>query len=305
MSLAFISHPDCLLHEMGHHIPEIPQRLMVINDEMINSGLDSRLKKYIAPKATVEQLSKAHDKDYVEYVMLSSPKTGTIPLDPDTWMNPFTLSAALHAAGAVILAVDLVLSGEVESAYCNIRPPGHHAEKSSAMGFCFFNNVAVAAMHALTTHHLKKVAIIDFDAHHGNGIEDIFKNEPRVLYCSSFEHPFYPYSGANTHSAHIINVPLSAGADSKRFREQAQQSWFKAVLEFEPELIFISAGFDASEDDNMSNLLFTIDDYAWITREIKQIARQVCQGRVVSVLEGGYCLETLGKCVAAHLRELI
>lgn len=304
MGIALISHPDCLLHDMAHGLPEIPERLRIIEDELIRTGLMDKLKKYVAPKATREHLMRVHESGYIDYIFMSSPNVGTIPLDPDTWMNPHSLSAALHAAGAAVLAVDLVMSGEAEAAYCNVRPPGHHAEKSTAMGFCIFNNVAVAAAHALTHHHLRKVAIVDFDAHHGNGIENIFKREERVLYCSSFEHPFYPYSGANTKSNHIVNIPLPAGSDGKLFREKAEEFWLPKLNDFQPEMIFFSAGFDANDQDYMSDLLFTEEDYIWVTREIKKIARNVCQGRIVSALEGGYCLDTLGRCVAAHIREL-
>ena len=304
MSIGLISHPDCLLHDMGHSLPEIPERLLVIEKELIRSGLYADLKKYTAIKATYEQLLRVHHREYIDYIFLSSPKEGTIPLDPDTWMNPHTLNAALYAAGEVTQGVDLVLSGEVNAVYCNVRPPGHHAEKQTAMGFCFFNNIAVGAAHAIHHHQLKKVAIVDFDAHHGNGIEDIFKNDANVLYCSSFEHPFYPFSGADTRSSHIINIPLAAGTTGKLFCQKAKEQWFRAIEDFKPEMIFFSAGFDANDQDDMSDLFFTVEDYAWITSEIMKIARKVCQGRVVSALEGGYSLETLGLCVEAHVRAL-
>ena len=304
MGTALISHPDCLLHDMGHSLPEIPERLRVIENELVRSGLYNDMQKYIAPKATREQLARVHQSDYIDYIFMSAPNQGTIPLDPDTWMNPHSLSAALHAAGAAILGVDLVMSGDVSAAYCNVRPPGHHAERKTAMGFCLFNNVAVGVAHALHQHNLARVAIIDFDAHHGNGIEDIFKNNENVLYCSSFEHPFYPYSGADTKNPHIINIPLTAGSDGKVLRQKAEEFWFQAIEQFKPEMIFFSAGFDANDKDYMSDLLFSIEDYAWITKEIMKIARSVCHGRVVSALEGGYALETLGHCVAAHVREL-
>lgn len=304
MSIALISHPDCLLHDMGHSLPEIPERLHVIENELMRSGLYNDMKKYIAPKASHEQLARVHELGYIDYIFMLAPNKGIIPLDPDTWMNPHSLNAALHAAGAVVLGVDLVMSGEVNTAYCNVRPPGHHAEKQTAMGFCIFNNIAVGVAHALSQHQLERVAIIDFDVHHGNGTEDIFKQNKNVLYCSSFEHPFYPYSGANTKSTHIINIPLAAGTDGRVFRQKAEEFWFQAIENFKPNMIFISAGFDANDKDYMSDLLFSIDDYAWITKEIMKIARAVCHGRVISALEGGYALETLGLCVAAHVREL-
>lgn len=304
MGIALISHPDCLLHEMGHSLPEIPARLRVIEDELIRSGLSDILIRYTASAATREQLMRVHTADYIDYIFMSSPNKGLIPLDPDTWMNPFSLKAALHAAGAAINGVDLVISGEVQAAYCNVRPPGHHAENSTAMGFCIFNNIAIAVAHALERHTLRRVAIIDFDAHHGNGIENIFKEDERVLYCSSFEHPFYPFSGADTKSNHIINIPLPAGTDGKVFREKVTEFWLPAILQFKPEMIFFSAGFDAYYKDEMSDLMLNEEDYAWVTREVMNVANKICKNRVVSALEGGYALNGLGACVIAHIREL-
>lgn len=304
MTIAFISHPDCLLHDMGKYHPEQPARLRVIDDELIRVGLEAVLKQYSAPLVTREQLLRVHDEKYIDFIFASSPKEGLVPLDPDTWMNSHTLQAALRAAGAVVLGVDLVMSKETDAAFCNVRPPGHHAEKAKAMGFCFFNNVAVGVAHALEHHKLKRVAIVDFDVHHGNGTEDIFRHDERVLYCSSFQSPFYPFSGANTKSKHISNIPLPAGTTGKIFREKVEEFWFKKIMQFEPEMIFFSAGFDAYLKDEMSDLLLTEDDYAWITQAVKQIADEVCHGRIVSALEGGYELNGLGRCVAAHIRAL-
>lgn len=301
---ALISHPDCLLHDMGFGHPEQPDRVRVIQAELERSGLNAKLKHYQASLVTREQLLRVHNADYIDQIFAIAPKEGLIAIDPDTAMNPYTLKAAQRAAGAVVLAVDLVMKKEVKAAFCNVRPPGHHAEHARAMGFCFFNNIAVGVAHALEHHKLHRVAIIDFDVHHGNGTEDIFRNEERVLLCSSFEHPFYPHVGADTKSNHIINVPLAAGSTGQMFREKASQYWLCAIEDFKPEMIFFSAGFDAHENDQLADLKFKVEDYAWITHEIKKIADKVCHGRMVSALEGGYALETLGACVVAHVKAL-
>lgn len=306
MTVAYITHPSSLLHEMGPDHPERPQRIIAIDTALKQSGLLNKLKPYLAPQATHEQLLRVHTADYLNSIVATAPQPNQselVSLDPDTWMNAHTLTAAYHAAGAVVLAVDLVMRDEVQAAFCNVRPPGHHAEKNRAMGFCFFNNIAVGVAHALTQHQLTKVAIVDFDVHHGNGTEDIFKDDDRVLFCSSFEHPFYPYSGANTHKPHILNIPLPAGTNSELFREKVQ-SWFAKLEAFKPELIFFSAGFDAHADDVMADILLKADDYAWITREVKLIADKVCQGRLISALEGGYALEALGQSAVAHVTFL-
>jgi acetoin utilization deacetylase AcuC-like enzyme len=305
MSIALISHTDCLLHDNGKYHPEQPARLQAISDELIRTHLNDILKYYSAPTATYEQLLRAHDKTYIDLIFSRSPQHGLISLDPDTWMNPFTLQAALRAAGSLILGTDLVMSGEVNSAFCNVRPPGHHAERSKAMGFCLFNNVAIGVAHALDHHQLKRVAIIDFDVHHGNGTENIFQYDKRVLYCSSFESPFYPFSGTDTQSEHIINIPLSAGTTGQIFRKKVEECWFEKIEQFKPEMIFFSAGFDGYIQDIMSDFLLTEDDYTWLTQKIKQIADNTCQGRIVSTLEGGYDLQGLGRCVAAHIRTLL
>jgi acetoin utilization deacetylase AcuC-like enzyme len=293
-----------LLHEMGYSHPEQPARLLVIENELFASGTQADLKKYEAILATREQLARVHDVDYIQHVFNTSPEHGLVGLDADTWMNPYTLPAALRAAGSVIQGVDLVLSGEVAAVFCNVRPPGHHAERMHAMGFCFFNNIAVGVAHALEHHKLKRVAIIDFDAHHGNGTEDIFRKDERVLFCSSFQHPFYPFSGSETKSKHIVNITLPLGATGKIFREKAAAGWLTKLKEFQPEFIFISAGFDGHAKDLLANISLHEEDYAWITQEVKKIADEVCQGRIVSALEGGYALDVLGKCVLAHVEAL-
>ena len=304
MQTAYISHPLCLKHDMGIHHPECPARIHAIEDQLIASGLMDYLQHHDAPEATREQLLRVHDAAHLDHVAATSPAQGIVYIDGDTAMNPYTYQAALRAAGAAVLAVDLVMAGRVENAFCGVRPPGHHAERARAMGFCLFNNVAVGAAHALEHHGLKRVAIADFDVHHGNGTEDIFRNDPRVMLCSTFQHPFYPDSGADSGNEHIINVPLAAGAGSGEFRAAVTEHWLPALEAFRPEMIFISAGFDAHRDDDMSMLRLSEPDYAWVTAELKRIAEQYAQRRIVSVLEGGYELHALGRSVAAHIKLL-
>jgi acetoin utilization deacetylase AcuC-like enzyme len=301
---AFISHSLCLKHDMGAHHPECPARLHAIEDQLIASGLYSYLQHHDAQEVSREQLLRVHDAAYIDSVAAAAPSEGIISLDGDTFMNPFTYPAALHAAGAVVMAVDLVMAGKVENAFCNIRPPGHHAERGEAMGFCIFNNVAVGAAHALAAHGLSRVAIVDFDVHHGNGTEHIFTDEQRVMLCSTFQHPFYPYSGAETDKPHIINVPLAAGSDGVAFRNAVSERWIPALEAFEPELIFVSAGFDAHREDDMSSLRLLEADYVWVTEQIKLIAEHHAHARIVSVLEGGYELHSLGRSAAAHIKVL-
>ena len=304
MTVAFISHPDCLLHDMGPWHPEAPSRLSAITDQLLACGLEGIVKHYEAPLASKEQLTKVHDKAYVEHIMAIAPGEGIIRIDPDTSMNPHTLTAALRAAGAVVLAVDLAVRSETKTAFCSVRPPGHHAERGRAMGFCFFNNIAVGAGYALSEQLLSRVAIVDFDVHHGNGTEDIFRDEPRVLICSSFQHPLYPGSGADTKSDHIVNVPLAAGTSGSQFREAVENLWMPALHSFKPELIFVSAGFDAHVQDPLAHLALTEEDYAWVTTKIVDAANQHAKGRVVSALEGGYNLSALGRSVARHVGAL-
>ncbi|MCG6969992.1 MAG: histone deacetylase family protein [Gammaproteobacteria bacterium] len=305
MTIALISHPDCEKHEMGAGHPERPQRLGAIHDRLIASGLSILLHHYDAPLATREQLQRVHDSNYIDSIFAQAPEAGRLAwIDPDTAMNEYTLTAALRAAGAAVMAVDLVLGGEEQCAFCNVRPPGHHAEHNRAMGFCFFNNVAVGAAHALQFHGLERVAIVDFDVHHGNGSEDIFRSEPRVLLCSTFQHPFYPYSGSDTQLPNMVNVPLPAGSRSKEFREAVEQYWLPALSQFKPQLVMISAGFDAHCDDDMAGLCLVDQDYAWVTRQMKTVAAKTAQGRIVSTLEGGYELHALARSAEAHIAAL-
>ena len=305
MPIAFISHASCLLHDVGAGHPERPARLNAIQDQLLSSGMDFALRRHDAPVAKREHLDRVHDPDYVTGILTEAPYEGILRLDADTVMMPDTLEAALRAAGAVILGVDLVMNKEAGSAFCAVRPPGHHAERHRAMGFCYFNNIAVGAAYALDVHGLDRVAVIDFDVHHGNGTEDIFQDDPRVLFCSSFQHPFYPFTGHESDTDHVINIPLSAGAKGAEFRHQVEAHWLPALEAFQPQLVFISAGFDAHAEDEMGHLRLREADYAWVTGELKSIAEKYAEGRVVSALEGGYALSALGRSVVAHLDALL
>ena len=304
MQTAYLTHPACLKHEMDMGHPESPLRIKAIEEKLINEGLMPLLACHEAPEATMEQLLRVHDKAYVESVFASSPKSGLVYLDPDTAMNPHTLQAALHAAGAAVHAVDLVMEGKVENAFCNIRPPGHHAGKGSAAGFCIFNNVAIAAKHAMEVHGLQRIAIADFDVHHGNGTEDIFRDDPRVMLCSTFRHPYYPYAGANSGSDHMINVPLPAGTSGASFRSAVEAFWLPTLENFRPDFVLISAGFDAHIEDEMGGFALREDDYAWVTQKIMQTAKMHADRRIVSVLEGGYALSALARSAVQHIRVL-
>ncbi|MFN7087919.1 MAG: histone deacetylase family protein [Burkholderiales bacterium] len=304
MTTAFITHPDCLLHDMGAHHPEQPARLRAVEDQLLASGLLGCLLHAEAPLASREHLERVHAPGYLDAIEAAAPQKGIVHLDADTAMNPHTLAAALRAAGAAVLATDMVIGGEADNAFCNVRPPGHHAERGRAMGFCLFNNVAVAAAHALEQHGLERVAVADFDVHHGNGTEHIFKDDPRVLMVSTFQHPFYPYSGIEGRSERMVNIPLAAYSSGRQFRAAVEQHWLPALEAFRPQMLFVSAGFDAHRDDDMALLKLVEADYAWVTRQIKAVAVRHARGRIVSVLEGGYELYALGRSVAAHLREL-
>ena len=293
---------------MGAGHPECPQRLDAITDHLLATGLDVALDYREAPVVTTAQLARAHSANYVSEILdlLQQVKlTGTTrALDPDTVAAPGTLAAALRAAGAAVAATDDVIAGRASNAFCAVRPPGHHATRDNAMGFCFFNNVAVAARHALDVHGLARVAIIDFDVHHGNGTEDIIAGDDRVLMCSFFQHPLYPYSGGVPKGTNMINVPVAPYTRGPAIRQTIVDMWLPALDAFAPQMIFISAGFDAHREDDLGQLGLVEDDYAWMTRELVRVARQHAQGRIVSCLEGGYALGALARSVAAHLRVL-
>ena len=305
MPCAWITHRDCLLHEMGEGHPECPERLDAISDHLLAQGVMGLLIPYDAPTATVEQLERAHTARHVTEILAASPREGYVHVDTDTSMNPHTVKAALRAAGAAVLATDLVLKGEVRSAFCAVRPPGHHATRDAPMGFCFFNNAAVGIRHALDFHGLERVALVDIDVHHGNGSEDILASDPRVLMCSTFQRGLYPFLGDEPKGLNMVNVGLPAGATGENLRAAVQEYWMPALDAFAPQLLFVSAGFDAHQADDMAAMRWVESDYAWVTRELVRAAHRHCGGRVVSLLEGGYHLHALSRSVAAHVRELI
>ena len=302
---AYITHPDCARHEMGAHHPECPERLGAINDLLLVKGLLDYMQPFDAPLASTEQLARAHASGYISELIDASPLEGYHKVDPDTDMNTYTIRAALRAAGAAVQATDLVLGGEAPSAFCCVRPPGHHAERAAAMGFCFFNNVAVGIRHALTVHELQRVALIDFDVHHGNGSEDIFRGDERVLMCSIFEQGLYPFTGEQSTGPNMVNVGLPSRSGSEAFRNAVTQHWLPALDAFQPQLIYISAGFDGHREDDMGNLGLVEADYAWVTQQLMAVAQRHCQGRIISCLEGGYVLSPLARSVAAHVKVLI
>ena len=308
MTTAFYSHTDCRLHDMGEGHPECPQRLDAIDDHLIATGLDVALQRREAPLAKASDLALAHASGYVsELAELLQPlaESGeSHALDPDTMAGPGTWRAVLRCAGAAVAATDAVIDGEAENAFCAIRPPGHHATRDRAMGFCFFNSVAVAARHALDVRGLSRVAIVDFDVHHGNGTEDIIANDERVLMVSIFQEHLYPNSGGVPLGTNMINVPVPPYTRGPEIRALIERHWMPRLDEFAPQMIFISAGFDAHRDDGLGQLGLVEADYDWITRRIKDVADKHAGGRIVSCLEGGYNLSALARSVAAHLRVL-
>lgn len=308
MATAYYSHPACRTHDMGDGHPECPQRLDAIADHLIATGLDIALEQREAPPVDEGDLALAHESLYVANLrgfMEQVEATGQRrALDPDTVAGPGTWAAALHAAGAAVAATDAVLDGEIENAFCAVRPPGHHATRRQAMGFCFFNNVAVAARHALDRRGLERVAIIDFDVHHGNGTEDIIANDDRVLMCSFFQHPLYPNSGAQPLGDNMVNLPVPAYTKGSEIRELIDRHWLPRLEAFRPQMLFISAGFDAHREDDLGQLGLVETDYAWITRRLKGVAERHAGGRIVSCLEGGYALSALARSVASHVRVL-
>ncbi len=305
MAIAIISHPDCVLHNAGAEHPERPERVTVIQEALKHYPFKAPVNFLEAPLAIREQLIEAHDKTYVDWIFSIAPRDGWVGIDADTWMNPSTLPAALRAAGGVCYAVDLVMEDKAKVVFCNVRPPGHHAEQDKAMGFCFFNNVAIGVRHAIKKYHLQRIAIVDFDVHHGNGTQHIFQHDERVMYCSSFEHPFYPGYDEEMDNENILSIPLPAGTQGDVFREKVQSVWLEKIAAFRPQLIFFSAGFDAHNKDPLADLNLLEADYVWLTTQIAEIAKVHCAGRMVSVLEGGYNLEVLAQCVPAHVNAMV
>jgi len=308
MATAYYSHPDCAAHDMGRGHPECPERLAAIGDHLLATGLDVALDRREAPLVDVAELDLAHDTRYVAEIsdrMRRAEASGEpCAVDPDTVLCPATWKAARRAAGAAVAATDAVIDGDIDNAFCAVRPPGHHATRSEAMGFCFFNNVAVAARHALDKRGLKRVAIVDFDVHHGNGTEDIVAGDDRILMVSFFQHPLYPGSGGVPLGENMVNVPVSPYTRGEEIREIIEMMWIPRLEAFKPQMIFISAGFDAHREDDLGQLGLVEADYEWITRRVKQVADRYAKGRIVSCLEGGYALGALARSVATHLRVL-
>ena len=305
MSTAIYSHPDCLRHDMGNWHPESPDRLKAIDDQLILARLEGLVERRLAPLAEVPALLRNHTEGALALVRDHIPAEGEFyPLDADTILCHASYQAALRAAGAALAATDAVIAGDIDNAFCSVRPPGHHARPSEPMGFCLFNNVAVAARHALEVHGLERIAIVDFDVHHGNGTAESFRNDPRVLMASFFQHPFYPYSEPEPITATSVNIPVPARSGGDVVRQLVREHWLPALHAHRPQMIFISAGFDAHRDDDMGGMALVEADYAWITREVMAVAREHAHGRIVSCLEGGYDLSALGRSVVAHLKVL-
>ena len=296
-----------LSHQMPPGHPEQIARLDHVN-RALSAPDFAALDRRASPMAEEADLRLAHPESHVAAIRKAAPETGFAALDPDTSMSPGTWEAALRGVGGCLAAVDAVLAGEAKNAFVATRPPGHHAEKTRPMGFCLFGNVAIAAKHALERHGLSRVAIVDFDVHHGNGTQDLLWDEARTLFISSHQMPLYPGTGAaHERGAHgnIINAPLSPGTDGATMRSVYSSRLLKRLQEYQPDLILISAGFDAHEDDPLANLNWTTEDFAWITRELCKVADETCGGKIVSSLEGGYNLDALAASVAAHVTELM
>lgn len=306
MSTAIYSHPDCLRHDMGSWHPESPSRLQAIDDQLILARLDGLIEQRSAPLADTADILRNHTPGALALVRDHVPATpgDYYPLDGDTSLCHYSYQAALRAAGAAVAATDAVIAGSIDNAFCAVRPPGHHATPTEPMGFCLFNNVAIAARHAMEVHGLERVAIVDFDVHHGNGTAEAFRSDPRVLMVSFFQYPFYPYGDPEPITATQVNVPVPARADGEAVRKLVQEQWLPALHAHRPQMIFISAGFDAHRDDDMGGMGLVEADYAWITRQVMAVAKQYAQGRIVSCLEGGYELSALGRSVVAHLKVL-
>jgi len=293
---------------MGSWHPECPARLASIQDRLIVTGLAQHLEYIDAPEAPIGAIARAHDAAYLEMLQRSIPQDGYYSLDPDTLVCAYSWEAARRAVGAVLEATDRVIDGELENAFCAVRPPGHHAGSAMAMGFCLLNNVAIGVLHALEVHGLERVAVVDFDVHHGNGTEEILaaieSGVERVLMTSFFQHPFYPYSGTDNPKENMVNVPLPAGSDGARVRAVVDEIWMPRLEKFRPQMIFVSAGFDAHREDDIGQMSLVEADYAYITQRLMELGRRHSKGRIVSSLEGGYNLSALGRSAATHVRVL-
>lgn len=305
MLTAYLSHPDCERHQMGADHPECPERLAALNDHLLIKGLLDCMQAEEAPEATDAQLLRVHSALWLAQLQALCPTTGYARLDADTLLNAHTLRAARRAAGAAVRAVDLVLSGRAPNAFCAVRPPGHHAKRAAGGGFCFFNNAAVGVAHALQVHGLQRVALVDFDVHHGDGSEDILAGDERVLLCSSYQQDLYPFRPTTPPASNVVLAPLAARSGGPAMREALNQHWWPALQRFAPELIVVSAGFDAHREDDLGNLGWSEGDYQWITEQLVQQARASAQGRIVSCLEGGYSLSALARSAGAHIRVLV
>ncbi len=306
MTTLLYTHDSCLEHDTGGGHPERPARLEAVLDALSDPSF-AALERRTAPRAELAQIARVHPMAHVEAVLAAVPAHGHAHLDADTVVSPGSAEAALRAAGAVCAAVDAVIAGEARNAFCAVRPPGHHAEPAHAMGFCLFGNVAIGAEQARAVHGLKRVAVMDFDVHHGNGTQAAFEADPDLFYASTHQSPLYPGTGAASERGvgNILNLPLPPRAGSAEFRAAMSRVVLPALQGFGPELLMISAGFDAHRDDPLAGLDFDEDDFAWVTRELMRVAESCCGGRVVSALEGGYDLRALGLSAAAHVRALM
>ena len=307
MTTLIFTHEVCVGHHTGDYHPESPDRLRAVH-AVLDGDHFRELDRRKAPQASLDNIFLVHEPTYVDKVLAAIPEEGHHYLDPDTVVSPASGEAALRGVGAVIAAVDAVVDDQSGSnAFCAVRPPGHHAERARSMGFCLFNNVAVGALHARTAHGLQRVAVVDFDVHHGNGTQHMFDADKDLFYASSHQAPFYPGTGAvsETGVGNIVNMPLAAGSGSIEFRAAYQNIILAALRDFNPDILFISAGFDAHADDPLAQLNLRDDDFAWVTRELLAVADECCGGRVISALEGGYDLSALARSVDVHVREMM
>ena len=304
MTTAYISHSDCALHNPGLGHPESMARLRVIREKLESSELWPRLVHCEAPEVSWSAVTAVHTPAYVESIKARFPLKRNIDIDGDTTLSEFSLDAARRAAGACVHAVDLVMAHAVNNAFCAVRPPGHHACVDRAMGFCVFNNVAIAAQHAIDAYRLERVLIVDFDVHHGNGTENAFANNPKVLMCSTFQSPLYPFSGGLDVARNMVNCPIQPGGGREEIKHAIQTHWVDAIDRFKPQLVLVSAGFDAHESDPLADMTLSTEDYGWITQFLKRVAEEYCDGKLISTLEGGYELEALADSVYAHVEAL-